>query len=45
MFLKDLFKKKLFMEWEDYLKRIRFIENYVFQQRVRRENVKNLEIS
>tara|TARA_Y100000310_G_C20703539_1_gene832330 strand:+ start:4692 stop:4829 length:138 start_codon:yes stop_codon:yes gene_type:complete len=45
MFLKDLFKKKLFMEWDDYMEKVKFIDEFLFQQKVRRDNVRNLEVT
>jgi len=34
--------RKGFMEWEEYKKKIDFMDNFYFQQQVRRENIKNL---
>ncbi|MEA3514823.1 MAG: hypothetical protein U9R34_05070 [Nanoarchaeota archaeon] len=37
-----LFKKKEFMEWQDYQHRIETIDNIIWSQRVRRKNLQNI---
>lgn len=39
----NLFGTKMdFIEWNDYQARIQFLDNFHFQQRTRRQNVRNL---
>jgi len=33
--------KKQYMEWDDYMRRIKFIDNFFFQQSVRNQNIRN----
>jgi hypothetical protein len=40
--LNFLFFKKNFIEWKDYKKKIDFIENFYWQQSVRKESLRNL---
>jgi len=41
--LKEVFKRRVsFMSWQDYSTKIEFIDLFEFQQRTRRENIKNL---
>ncbi|MHA1410718.1 MAG: hypothetical protein ACTSQY_10510 [Candidatus Odinarchaeia archaeon] len=37
-----LFQKNKYMEWNEYKKRIDFIDDFSFQQKVRNENIKNI---
>lgn len=37
-----MFKKKKYMEWDDYSKLINEIDNYMFSQKVRLNNIKNM---
>ena len=37
-----MFFKRRFIDWEDYLARIEFLEDFNFQQKVRSDNIKNL---
>ncbi len=37
------FLKKNFIEWEDYKKKIDFIEDFYWQQSVRKQSVRNLQ--
>lgn len=41
-FLKRTFPRKKYENWEDYNKRITFLDQYYFQQRTRKESIKNL---
>ena len=35
------FKKRVFMSWNDYKEKIDFMDNFFWQQSVRRVNVRN----
>lgn len=37
-----IFLKKKFVEWEDYKKKIDFIEDFYWQQSVRKQSIRNL---
>lgn len=41
-FLKKTFPRNKYEDWEDYNKRIAFLDKYYFQQRTREENIRNL---
>ena len=38
-----MFFKKRFIDWGEYLEKIEFLEDFNFQQSVRRENIKNFD--
>ena len=38
-----LFKKKEFMNWQEYSNRINMIEDFCFSQRTRQDNIKNMQ--
>lgn len=35
------FKKKVWLSWKEYSRKIRFLDMFNFQQSVRKENIKN----
>jgi len=37
-----MFFRKRFIDWEEYMARVGFLDDFNFQQRVRKENIKNL---
>ncbi|MDP7141484.1 MAG: hypothetical protein QF506_03945 [Candidatus Woesearchaeota archaeon] len=36
-------KKKIFVDWDDYMEKIALIDDYVFRQNIRRANIRNLD--
>lgn len=42
MILKNLFKRKQYLGWNAYVNKINFIDDFYWQQSVRRQNIKNL---
>jgi hypothetical protein len=37
-----MFFRRRFLNWDEYMTRIEFLDYFNFQQKVRKENIKNL---
>ncbi len=37
-----IFREKKFMEWEEYASKVGFLEDFYWQQSVRRQSIRNL---
>jgi len=42
MAIMDFFKRKEYMAWDRYARKVAFIEDFYWQQSVREENIRNL---
>jgi len=37
-----MFFRRRFIDWEEYMARVGFLEEFDFQQKVRKDNIRNL---